>query len=184
VREEAICYRLPVEDFLDLTANNPEFAGFYFRDISHKLDALARQDVGPSTVGALTARVGGALLADPAYVSPEPDLHEAAVRMDAEGSRALLLKDGDGRLGIVTGVDLTRAAVRDRRPLETPVREVAHFEPGRRRRGQLPVRGGAADGAPEHPPPRRAPGRARSWACSTPPTSSPRWPTSPTRSGR
>ena len=75
VREEAICYRLPVEDFLDLTANNPEFAGFFFRDISHKLEALARQDVGPGTVGALTARVGGALLADPAYVSPDADLH-------------------------------------------------------------------------------------------------------------
>ena len=29
VREEAICYRLPIEDFLELTANNPAFAAYF-----------------------------------------------------------------------------------------------------------------------------------------------------------
>jgi CBS domain-containing protein len=31
VREEAICYALPIEDFLEFTANNPAFAAFFYR---------------------------------------------------------------------------------------------------------------------------------------------------------
>ena len=46
--------------------------------------------------------------------------------MDREGQRALLVQDGE-RVGIFTGVDLTRAAVAQRRPLETPVRDLVHW---------------------------------------------------------
>ena len=46
--------------------------------------------------------------------------------MDREGQRALLVRDGD-QVGIFTGVDLTRAAVAERQPLETPVRDLVHY---------------------------------------------------------
>ena len=46
--------------------------------------------------------------------------------MDREGQRALLVRDGD-RIGIFTGVDLTRSAVAQRQPLETPVRDLVHW---------------------------------------------------------
>ena len=126
VREEAICYTLPIEDFLELTANNPAFATFFFNDISHKLDALGQQQASPQALGALTTRVGQAMLHQPVYVGPETTLHEAAVHMEREGQRGLLVREGE-RIGIVTGVDLTRAAVAERRPLETPVRDLVHW---------------------------------------------------------
>lgn len=126
VREEAICYRLPIEDFLELTANNTQFAAFFLKDISHKLEALAQRRASPDALGAMTVRVGQALLHPPHEIAPEATLHEAALAMDEHGQQALLVADGE-HTGIVTGVDLTRAAVRDRRPLETPVRDVAHF---------------------------------------------------------
>ena len=61
----------------------------------------------------MTARVAEAPLNPPVYVPPETTLHEAALRMDEHGQRALLIEEM-GRTGIVTDVDLTRAAVRDR----------------------------------------------------------------------
>ena len=72
--------------------------------------------------------------------------------MDREGQRALLVRDGD-RIGIFTGVDLTRAAVAQRQPLDTPVRDLVHYGVVGDRRGQLPVRGGPADGAQAGAPP-------------------------------
>jgi CBS domain-containing protein len=127
VREEAITWRLPIEDFLELTANNQAFAAFYLQDISHKLEELSRRSLSPQGLGSLTARVSETSPLPPVYVPPMTTLHEAALQMDEAEQRALLIEEG-GRTGIVTGVDLTRAAVRDRRPLETPVREVAHFD--------------------------------------------------------
>jgi CBS domain-containing protein len=127
VREEAICYRLPIEDFVELTANNPAFAAFFLRDISHKLETLMQRRAGPGALGALAIRVGHASLHPPIAIAPTATLHEAAVTMHERGQRALLTEQ-DGRPAIVTGVDLTRAAVRERRPLETPVGEIAHPE--------------------------------------------------------
>jgi CBS domain-containing protein len=131
VREEAICYALPIEDFLDLTANNPAFAAFFFKDISRKLEALGQRQASPQALGALTSRVGQAALNPPIFVDPGTTLHEAAVEMERHGQQALLVRDGgsggDGRIGIFTGVDLTRAAVAERQPLETPVRDVVHY---------------------------------------------------------
>ena len=46
--------------------------------------------------------------------------------MDRAGQRALLVRDGE-RVGIFTGVDLTRTAVAQRQPLETPVRDLVQF---------------------------------------------------------
>ncbi len=126
VREEAICYALPIEDFLDLTANNPAFAAYFFQDISHKLEALGQRQTGPQALGAMTMRVAQAAVHPPMFVELDTTLHEAAVHMDREGQRALLVRDGD-RIGIFTGVDLTRAAVAQRRPLDTPVRDLVHW---------------------------------------------------------
>ncbi|MFZ1430921.1 MAG: putative nucleotidyltransferase substrate binding domain-containing protein [Geminicoccaceae bacterium] len=126
VREEAICYALPIEDFLDLTANNPSFAAFFFKDISHKLEALEQRQTGPQALGAMTMRVGQAAVNQPVFVDLETTLHEAAVHMDREGQQALLVRDGD-RVGIFTGVDLTRTAVAQQRPLDTPVRDLVHW---------------------------------------------------------
>jgi CBS domain-containing protein len=127
VREEAICYSLPIEDFLELTANNTAFAAFFFKDISHKLESLSRRQASPQAFGSLTTRVHQAPVNPPEFVPPETTLHEAAIAMDRAGQRALLVRDGE-RIGIFTGVDLTRTAVAQRQPLETPVRDLARHD--------------------------------------------------------
>src|SRR4051794_10617000 len=39
-REETLCYVAPKVAILNLIQNNPRFASFFYRDISHKLDEL------------------------------------------------------------------------------------------------------------------------------------------------
>ncbi|HMR33060.1 MAG TPA: putative nucleotidyltransferase substrate binding domain-containing protein [Geminicoccaceae bacterium] len=127
VREEAICYRLPIEDFIELTANNPAFAAYFLTGISHKLEALAQRGTSPALLGAMTARVADAPLGPATRVTASTTLEQAALRMEESGQRALLVEDGE-RLGIVTDVDMTRAAFRDRSPPDRPVGEIAHYE--------------------------------------------------------
>jgi CBS domain-containing protein len=127
VREEAICYKLPIEDFLELTANNPAFAAFFYKDISRKMEALSQRPGSPQALGALTTRVNEAMMHRPVFVDAATTLHEAAVHMDREGQRALLVRDGE-RVGIFTGVDLTRTAVAQRRPLDMAVKDLVRWE--------------------------------------------------------
>ena len=126
VREEAICYALPIEDFLELTANNPAFAAFFFKDISQKLEALGQRQASPHALGATTTRVRQAPVNAPVFVSAATTLHEAALHMDREGQRALLVREGE-EVGIFTDVDLTRAAVAERQALDTPVRGLIRY---------------------------------------------------------
>lgn len=127
VREEAICYALPIEDFLELTANNQGFASFFFNDISRKLEGLSQRQASPQ-LGAMTTRVNQAMINRPIFVDPDISLHEAAVIMEREGQRGLLVRD-NGQVGILTGVDLNRVAVAERRPLEMPIRDAVRYDP-------------------------------------------------------
>ena len=127
VTEEAICYLLPIEDFLELAANNAAFGLFFIEDLSQRLERLDRQGAS-SGAAAIAIRVGEAELHEPVRVSPSLTLHEAALEMDAKGQRALLVEADDKKSGIVTGLDLTRAAVRDRRPLDTAIGDIATFD--------------------------------------------------------
>ncbi len=126
VTEEAICYLLPIEDFLELAANNAAFGLFFIEGLSERLDRLDRNGPG-SGAAAIAIRVGEAELHEPVWVKPSLTLHEAALAMDEHRQRALLVEAGE-KSGIVTGLDLTRAAVRDRRSLETPIGEIASFD--------------------------------------------------------
>jgi CBS domain-containing protein len=120
VYEEAICYLLPLDELLDLTANNKAFAEFFFRDISLKLDALrARQEIrelAPVTM----ARVRDAYIHPPLFVDPATSVFDAASLMKAQKATSLLVRE-DQRVGIVTGYDLRESAILRREPLDTPI---------------------------------------------------------------
>ena len=66
-------------------------------------------------------------------------------------SNALFVRDG-GRIGVVTGMNLSKASVLRRLPLETPVRDICHFDVVTvRRRGFRIVGAGADDQARQAP---------------------------------
>jgi CBS domain-containing protein len=127
VEEEAICYLLPVDELIDLTANNKAFAEFFFRDISLKLDALAARQTIRELQPVMMAQVRDAYIHPPLYVDTATSAYEAARLMSEKKATSLLVRAGD-RVGIVTGFDLRELVILQRKPLETPVGEAAHYD--------------------------------------------------------
>ena len=127
VREEAICYLLPLDELLDLTANNKAFAEFFYRDISLKLDAfVARQTIGELQPVRM-ARVRDGYLHPPLCLDAGASIIDATRLMKAERTTAVLVRDGE-RTGLVTGFDLLGAVVLDGRPVESAIGRLATFE--------------------------------------------------------
>ncbi len=127
VEEEAICYVLPVDELLDLTANNKAFAEFFYHDISLRLEALASRQTIRELQPVMMARVREAYVHPPLYVDAATSIFEAASLMKANKATSLLVR-GNGRAGIVTGIDMREAVILGRRPVETPVGEIATWE--------------------------------------------------------
>jgi CBS domain-containing protein len=127
VEEEAICYLLPVDELIDLTANNKAFAEFFFRDISLKLDALAARQTIRELQPVMMAQVRDAYIHPPLYVDITTSAYDAARLMSEQKATSLLVRDGD-RVGIVTGFDLRELVILQRKPLETPVGEAASYD--------------------------------------------------------
>ena len=127
VEEEAICYVLPVDELLDLTANNKAFAEFFYHDISLRLEALAARQTMRALQPVMLARVREAYIHPPLYVDAATSIFEAATLMKAGKATSLLVR-ADGRTGIVTGIDMREAVILGRRPVETPVGEIATWQ--------------------------------------------------------
>ncbi len=127
VEEEAICYLLPVDELIDLTANNKAFAEFFFRDISLKLDALAARRTISALQPVMTARVRDAYIHPPLYIEAAASIVEAARLMKANKATSLLVRDGE-RVGIVTGIDMREAVILNRAPVEASVGPIASYD--------------------------------------------------------
>jgi CBS domain-containing protein len=126
-REETLCYIAPKGVTLDLIQNNPRFASFFYREISHKLDELARDEEERRYGSLMRARVVRAVPASPAFIDASDTIEAAGHLMREIDSNALFVRDGE-RIGIITGMNLSKAVVLRRRAIETPVREFAHFD--------------------------------------------------------
>jgi CBS domain-containing protein len=127
--EETLCHLIPRELVRGLIARNPGFAAFFYSEISQKLDAFARDRRGGGAVeSVLRARVREAAGRSRAVFIDGSETLEAAGHCMAEAdTNALFVRDG-GRTGVVTGMNLSKAVVLRRLPLETPVREISHFD--------------------------------------------------------
>jgi CBS domain-containing protein len=128
VEEEAICYLLPVDELIDLTANNKAFAEFFFRDLSLKLEALAARQTIRELQPVMMAQVRDAYIHPPLYADTATSAYDAARLMSEQKATSLLVRDRD-RVGIVTGFDLRELVILQRKPLETPVGEAATYDP-------------------------------------------------------
>ncbi|MEA2777705.1 MAG: hypothetical protein QOF90_3111 [Acetobacteraceae bacterium] len=126
-REETLCYLLPGAVALDLIQANPRFASFFYLELSRKLDAIAR-DEDDSRVGTLMrARVSDMNLSPASFIDADDTIETAGHRMREIDSNALFVRDGD-RTGIITGMNLSKAVVLNRMPIEAAVRPITHFD--------------------------------------------------------
>jgi CBS domain-containing protein len=126
-REETLCYVAPKIVILGLIQSNPRFASFFYREISHKLDELARDEEERRYGSLMRARVAELFLHPPAFIDASDSIEAAGHLMREIDSNALFVRDGE-RIGIITGMNLSKAVVLRRQAIKTPVRELAHFD--------------------------------------------------------
>ena len=125
--EETLCYLVPGRLVLDLIRRNVAFAAFFYADVSRKLDAFAEQRKTEGVESVLRARVREARLGAANFVDGATTIEQAGHCMRDRDINALFVRDGQ-RLGVVTGMNLSKAVVLHRLPLDTPIREVCHFD--------------------------------------------------------
>jgi CBS domain-containing protein len=126
-REETLLYQLPRKAALDLIQSNPRFAAFFYLEISRKLDAMAG-DEEDSRFGALMrARVSEIKLHPAAFLDAADTIETAGQRMREINTNALFVRDGD-RIGIVTGMNLSKGVVLKRMPIDAPIGPISHFD--------------------------------------------------------
>ena len=126
-REETLCYLLPRKLVLSLIRDNPRFGSFFYLDISRKLDAVAREEDETRLGSLMRAHVKDLGLRPASFIDADDSIEAAGHRMREIGSNALFVRDG-ARIGIITGMNLSKAVVLRRMPIEAPVRHVAHFD--------------------------------------------------------
>ncbi|MCP8940398.1 DUF294 nucleotidyltransferase-like domain-containing protein [Alsobacter sp. SYSU M60028] len=126
-REETLVYLVPRDAVLRLIQTNPRFASFFYLEISRKLDALAHDEDEQRVGSLMRARVSDVRLQPASFIDAADTIETAGHRMREIGSNALLVRNGE-RTGIITGMNLSKAVVLRRLPLETPVGELAHYD--------------------------------------------------------
>ena len=123
--EETLCHLVPRQVVLALVERNPAFAAFFYGEISRKLDAQSPRAGGVDSV--LHARVREAQRGQAVFIDGAATVADAGQRMHEADTNALFVRDG-GRVGVVTGMNLSKAMVLRRLPLETPIRDICHFD--------------------------------------------------------
>src|SRR5262252_7336278 len=126
-REETLCYLIPKKIALDLIQANSRFAAFFYREISQKLDELARDEEVRRYGSLMHAKLAELFLHPPAFVAASDTIETAGHRMREVNSNALFVRDGE-RIGIITGMSLSKAVVLRRQSIQTPVRELTNFD--------------------------------------------------------
>src|ERR1700758_2238793 len=112
--EETLCYLAPRSVVLALIQRNPSFAAFFYSDISRKLESYARgREAEGGFDSVMRARVRDARINPAAFIAAPETLEAAGRKMSSCDNNTLFVRDGD-RIGIVTGMNLSKAVVLQR----------------------------------------------------------------------
>ncbi len=125
--EETLCYLLPRLLILELVQKNQAFAAFFYSELSRRLDAFAENRNPSGLESVLRLRVKEARCADAIFIDGASTIEKAGHTMAELNNDTLFVSDA-GRTGIVTGMNLAKAVILRRLPLETPVRDICHFD--------------------------------------------------------
>lgn len=125
--EETLCYFAPKALVLNLIRRNAGFAAFFYSELSHKLASLRRAQETEGVDSVLRARIRDARLHPAVFIDGEESIAAAGAAMRDNDTNGLYVRAGP-RIGVITGMNLSKAVVLDRRSLDTKVRELCHFD--------------------------------------------------------
>ena len=125
--EETLAYAVPRDLVLSLIQANSGFAAFFYSDISRRLDAMAKADETEGVESVLRARIGEANVRPAVFVEADLSIEGAGHAMREADTNALLVRDGD-QVGVVTGMNLSKGVILERRAISEPIRELTRFD--------------------------------------------------------
>ena len=100
----------------------------FYSDLSRRLDAFAASQRGPQGLDfVLRTRVKDARWEKAVFIDGASTIEQAGHAMQHTACNSLFVTDGE-RTGIVTGMNISKAVILRRIPLETPVRDICRFE--------------------------------------------------------
>lgn len=125
--EETLAYAAPRDLVLALIQENSGFAAFFYSDISRRLEAIAKADETEGVDSVLRARIGEANIRPAVFVEAELSIEDAGQAMRDADTNALLVRDGE-RVGVVTGMNLSKGVILERRRIQEPIRDLTRFD--------------------------------------------------------
>ncbi|MDE2578307.1 MAG: cyclic nucleotide-binding/CBS domain-containing protein [Hyphomicrobiales bacterium] len=127
-REETLCYLAPKDVIQRLIRDNARFGAFFYLDISRKLEAIARTEDEMRSGSLMRTRIGDLFLHPAEFIDATATIEQAGRRMREINSNTLLLRDAGQGVGIVTGMNLSKAVVLHKMPITAPIAPLAHFD--------------------------------------------------------
>src|SRR3954463_2066817 len=125
--EETLCHRIPQPIVQNLIRRNPAFAAFFYFEVSRKLDAFVEQPRWEGVETVLRARVRDARHGAAVFIEGAATIEDAGHYMRDNDINPFFVRGGD-RVGVVTGMNLSKAVVLKRLPLDTPIRNLCPFD--------------------------------------------------------
>lgn len=126
-RSETLAYLVPKDLVLRFVRENPRFGAFFYLDISRKLEAVAQDEDERRSGSLMRARVRDLFLHPAEFIEAGDTIEAAGRRMRDVNSNTLLVRDG-ARIGIVTGMNLSKAVILHRMPITAAIAPVAHYD--------------------------------------------------------
>ena len=126
--EESIAYLLPQKLFLELINGNASFAAFFSQKLNDKVVAQNARINRAAVAPLMATPIGRAYLHPPLFIDAEAPMTLAAELMKEKKATSLLV-DHKGTIGLLNSARLRDAALVRRLPIDTPVGEVALYEP-------------------------------------------------------
>jgi len=125
--EETLCTLAPREVILKLIQSNPGFAAHFYDELSRRLTDYVRCQETEGVEQVLRARISEAHLQPAVWIGADQTIRDAGRMMAEHNTNALFVED-DGRTGVITGMNLSKAAVLKGMPLDAKVRDICSFE--------------------------------------------------------
>ena len=122
--EETLCYLIPRSLVLGLIARNPGFAAFFYSEVSPSSTPSSAPTARKAWKACCGPGCGRRAAARRSWSRAMRRWRRRRPRMQDANINAVYVRE-NGRIGVVTGMNLAKAVLLQRLPLDTPVRRSA-----------------------------------------------------------
>lgn len=125
--EETLVYQIDRATVRKVIAQNERFGAYFYLDVSKKIQEMAHEEEEQRFGALMRARVWDLFLHPADFIDATDSIETAGHRMKEIDSNALFVRDGD-RVGVVTGMNLSKAVVLKALPISAPVGPITHYD--------------------------------------------------------